>query len=692
MNSPDTAPAGGRTPTAHSDLAAVTAWWRGLGGEGFLVLPPPGRSRYTQSDGHEDAAELRATRGLTDPTSFAYWHWQSHGRAFDRTGALTGELLLHWGGDHATVAAGLGEGPAGFRVVDRGPQGAFSLDRITHRDEAGLPDPLDHDGVRQFLGALDEPVDRSTPDFRYRPLSPAEAEWLHERLRDPLDLSAATRFAVSLERRDALTPDETARLLHAWREECDGRLREWEGWKEVLHALLRHGDEQAWELAAALGSRTSDVLSRVPSARGLAFVRDTALGGDRGAVRAWLVLHRSLHEPDAVRAAVALAAELAAHDAPEDSLRALHQALVSNVTADWRRETGAKYREGRTHSALASVRFSTDERLPRALRVLAADAARDQVGVLREEALRPDRSELAGVAVAEALALLDRHDAAREELLAGTGPDLTAYEGRLRDALPRYRTLTDADIRWLRERVADPATDLQGLGFCLELLVSHGEAGPAEVEALVPRRMKDLTKKYRTTYTDWRHPLVTLTCLALDLDHPAAAKLVSWWNRARPLWKDELRPLTHLGAPDEAKAAELWKLVTAQAHDVGQLMTWVLVRARLDGEHPLLVADRLLGTGHAPDHVLHRVLIGVADPRQPLWHYSVCSRTRGWWQRAVEVAEHPDLSPEARAIGLRAARAHQLVRSPEALAPAPTGAERAAALAWIERHTAEVPS
>ncbi|NEE19642.1 hypothetical protein G3M58_75895, partial [Streptomyces sp. SID7499] len=86
-----------------SDLSAIKKWWRTLGGDGFAVLPPPTRSRYTQSDGHEDAAEMFATRSLPTSTSFAYWHWQSHS-AFDRSGGLEGELYVHWGGDHATVA------------------------------------------------------------------------------------------------------------------------------------------------------------------------------------------------------------------------------------------------------------------------------------------------------------------------------------------------------------------------------------------------------------------------------------------------------------------------------------------------------------------------------------------------------------------------------------------------------------
>lgn len=689
MNSPDTTLPGRSSTRERSDLTHVKAWWRGLGRSGFTVLPPPNRSRYTQSDGHEDAAEIFATRGLDDTTSFAYWHWQSHQRAFDRSGALVHELMLHWGGDHAVVAGGLGEGPAGFRVVDGGSRGAFRLDRITHRDGTGMPDPQDPSGVRQFLDGLDEPVDRSGHVLSYRPLTAAEEAWLHERLRGSADLSGAARFTTALERRDALTSDETVRLLRSWREEYEGRLAEWSTWKVLLHALLRHHHGEAWDVVATLGAGASGVLREVPSERGLEVVRAYALAGDRAAIAGWLALHRSLREPDAVRAAAALTQELTAHDAPETSLRALYTALTGAVTADWRDASGADHRTGRSFAALSEVRFSTDERLPRALRVLAAEAARDRVAHVREEALRlgPGYTALTGTDTAGALAAADRYESARDDLLAGTGPDLTSYEGALGDIWHRYRALTDADVRWLRDRVADPATGMQGLGFCLELLHSHGVATESEVEALLPRWKKELTKKYRTTYTEWRHPLVTLTCLAMETGHPAADELLSWWAKPRPVWKNELRLLTHLGAPDEAGATELWDHVVSGAHDVGQLMTWVLLRARLDKEPPLLVADRLLGSPGLRSHDLQRVLIGVADPAQPLWHYATDLRSRGWWQRAREAAEHPGLSPEARAIGLHVAREHHLLRHPDQLRPPPTEAERAAAQAWIDRHT-----
>lgn len=72
----------------------------------------------------------------------------------------------------------------------------------------------------------------------------------------------------------------------------------------------------------------------------------------------------------------------------------------------------------------------------------------------------------------------------------------------------------------------------------------------------------------------------------------------------------------------------------------------------------------------------HRVLLGVADPAQPLWHYAVDSRSRSWWRRARKVAEDTCLSPEARAIALRTARDHALIRHPDQLKPPPAETER----------------
>lgn len=659
----------------HTDLGRIRAWWRTLGGDRFAVLPPPTRGRYTQSDGHEDAAEMFAVRGIATDTSFAYWHWQSHD-AFARSGELTGELCLHWGGDHATVAAGLGEGPEGYRIVNGGPRGAFLLDKVTATDADGLPDPDDTTGVRQLLARLDEPRRRTARSTEYDPLAPAEERWLHDRLAGPVDLAAAVRFAAPLEHRQALTPDETERLLSAWRKAYAGRLTAWRGWRSVLPALLRQKHPEAWEVAAELGADAAYALAAHPSPRSLELLRAAALTGDGGAVRCWFRAHHALREPDPVRAAAALSGELTEHTAPETAQTGLLQALREAVADEpVTRHPGA---DASFPLLLATVGFATDERLPRPLRVAAAKAAADTADRVREAAGR--LTDAAGAAAA--LAVVDRYDAARDDLLAGTGPDLTGYEGGLGDLYHRYRTPAPADVRWLRDRVADPSTGVQGIAFCLELLYAHGEAGEAELEALLPRWKKELTKKYRTTYTEWRHPLVTLTCLALDLDHPAAEAMLAWWAKPKPLWKTPVRLLTHLGAPDETKAAELWDFVVSGADDNGQLMTWVLLRARLDGTHPLLVAERLIGQRGVRAYVLHRVLIGVADPAQPLWHYAVDPRSHSWLRRAQEVADDPRLTEAARAIGLRTAREHYAFRYPDQVSPVLTDGQLAAAHAW----------
>lgn len=660
----------------QSDLSRIKTWWHTLGGDRFAVLPPPTRGRYTQSDGHEDAAEMFAIRGIATDTSFAYWHWQSHD-AFARSGELTGALYLHWGGDHATVAAGLGDGPPGYRIVNGGPRGAFQLDRVTAVDADGLPDPEDDAGVRQFLARVDEPRHRTARSTEYDPLTAAEERWLHERLSGPVDLDAAVRFAAPLEHRRALTPDETARLLPAWRGTYAGRLTAWRGWRSVLPALLRQEHPEVWEVAAELGAEAAYALAEHPSPRSLELLRAWALTGDDGAVRGWFRAHHALREPDPVRAAAALSEELAAHTAPEAAQTGLLRALREAVTdePDTRRSPAEAF-----PLLLATIRFATDDRLPRPLRVAAATAAADTAGRVREAAGRlTDAAE-----AADALTAVERYETVRDDLLAGTGPDLTGYEGGLGDIYHRYRTLSPADVRWLRDRLADPSTRVQGIAFCLELLHAHGEAAEADLVALLPRWKKELTKQYRTTYTEWRHPLVTLTCLAQDLGHPAGEAMLAWWAKPKPLWKEPVRLLTHLGAPTEEKAAELWEFVVSGGHDTGHLMTWVLLRARLDGTHPLHVAEKLIDEPGIRAYVLHRVLIGVADPAQPLWHYAIDPRSHSWWHRAQEVADDERLSAEARAIGLKAAREHYVTRYPDQVRPALTEGEVKTAHAWLE--------
>ncbi|SCE59689.1 hypothetical protein GA0115253_1080413, partial [Streptomyces sp. Termitarium-T10T-6] len=485
-------------------------------------------------------------------------------------------------------------------------------------------------------------------------------------------------FAAPLEHRRALTPDETARLLPAWRGTYAGRLTAWRGWRSVLPALLRQEHPEVWEVAAELGAQAAYALAEHPSPRSLELLRAWALTGDDGAVRGWFRAHHALREPDPVRAAAALSEELTAHAAPETAQTGLLRALREAVTDE--PDTRRSPAEAFFPLLLATIRCATDDRLPRPLRVAAATAAADTAGRVREAAGRlTDAAE-----AADALAAVERYETARDDLLAGTGPDLTGYEGGLGDIYHRYRTLSPADVRWLRDRLADPSTGVQGIAFCLELLHAHGEAAEADLVALLPRWKKELTKQYRTTYTEWRHPLVTLTCLAQDLGHPAAEAMLAWWAKPKPLWKEPVRLLTHLGAPTEEKAAELWEFVVSGGHDTGHLMTWVLLRARLDGTHPLHVAEKLIDEPGIRAYVLHRVLIGVADPAQPLWHYAIDPRSHSWWHRAQEVADDERLSAAARAIGLKAAREHYVTRYPDQVRPALTEGEVKTAHAWLE--------
>lgn len=144
-----------------------------------------------------------------------------------------------------------------------------------------------------------------------------------------------------------------------------------------------------------------------------------------------------VHEADPVRSAGVLAAELTAHDAPETSLSSLFGALSATVTNDWRTARPTEdHTAAKAFAALTAVRLATDEDLPRPLRVAAALRAYDQVAHVREQAAR-----YPGVTEAEVLAAADRYEAARDDLLAGTGPDLTGYEGGLCDVYHRYRTL-----------------------------------------------------------------------------------------------------------------------------------------------------------------------------------------------------------------------------------------------------------
>lgn len=661
-----------------SDLIRIKHWWKTLSSDAFVALEAPTRSRYTQSDGHDDFVEWADRHRVPRSASFAYWHWQSHERAFDKSGELRAPLLLHWGNDHATVRAGLGAGPDGYEITDHGANGAFSLDRAVVRDAGGFPDPTDAAGVRQWLEEVNTPLSRARLPYPYRPLTAAEQAWLHERMTERSDVDSAAGYLTALELRDQLTRQEAERFGDDWRTRYDGRLKTFPAWRLLFHACVRHDLPLAWESLDALGESGWEVLGEVPTEYARRLLHDAALGGNTAAIEPWLQVAAVL-DGGATEVIPLIVGEVAAAG-PQDAETwdALALAVMRQFPVADSQVVPVK-----------SIRFSLDEQFPRPLRQAFARRTGNDLPALRERiaTLAADAELTPGITASQALSDIDEFRVGVDELLAGSGPVLTGYEGGLTGHWADYRTLSADDIAWLRERVADPTTQMQGLGFCLELLYAHGVAGAAEVDALAPRWRKDLAKKYATTYTEWRHPLVTLTCLALDLDHPLAEKLLAWWNKPLAAWKSALAPMTGLGAPTQDKAAALWQHIISGEHDTGQLMTWVLLQARLDGVPPIQVADGLLNQDPLPvrPYVLNRVVVGVVDPAQPLWHYAI-GHSPSWWSRLVELADNPDVSPKARSMALEQARTHRMITAPEHMRPAPPESAVAEARAWLARH------
>ncbi|MDN5725570.1 MAG: hypothetical protein L0G99_06500 [Propionibacteriales bacterium] len=663
-----------------SDKAAIRAWWARLPSEHFIALSPPTRNRYTQSDGHGDVVELlKRTRRARD-TAYAFWHWQSHERSFDSRGVLVSPLYLQWGGNEAVVRRALGAGPAGYEVTGGGEGLAFVLDRISLRDGDGLPAPDDEVGVRQLLAELSEPISRRHVDFEYPPLTDPQRVWLHARLAQERPLIDVGHVIEVLELRDDVTSAEADRWGQLWWD-ADPDLTTFPAWRFLLVALLRTGNELGWAAVERIGPRALSAVGQVPSDRSESVLLAAARSGVVEAMDPWLRT-RIAWEGDPTEAALSLAIDLDDHQPTAEQWQELSNTFMQ--------EQGRHMRERGVEVALPSrthlLPVALDERFPDGLRrVFARKTSETKAALAESMAVLDDQTEVyRGYRVTDAQADLARFDEETTGLLRVSGPVLTGYEGGLVREWNNYRTLTDGDIEWLHAQVADPATELQGIGFCLELLYAHGQGSAADVDALAPRWRKVLAKSYQTTYTEWRHPLVTLTCLARELDHPLAEKLLTWWEKTPPAWKEPLKLLTALGdaTPDAADA--LIQFVGEGGHDTGHLRTWALTMARIHGwDEPMLVIDALITKdflGKHPETLIPH-LIALVDPAQPLWHYRV-GDTLHWWDRIVEAAEHPELSEESRALVVGAAGRHRIISHPDDMNPRPSAATKRAAQRW----------
>ncbi|GAB3707970.1 WGR domain-containing protein [Mariniluteicoccus flavus] len=642
-----------RTLDPSSDLAVLKKWWKNLSGTHFLALPPPTPSRYTQGHLHEDAAELAE---FPPDTGYAGWHWQSHERSFDRDGRIISALYLHWGGDRSVVRDHLEQAPDGW-VLSGGDSddAAFVLDRETVLRPDGLPDPSDPASVRHLLERLDEPLDRRTPFFADPDPTPAETRWLKEFITVHDDLDTIAGVAGHPTRRRLLTIAELDGFVGRWLDSYADVPLDWEAGAETLINMLAVDHPRAWEVVDRAGRAADRVLIEFPSERSLEIVRAHALAGDAASLWPWLALQRSVAGGDALDAATVLYADLAApaNEPTPGNLRRLENALRSELMDE-------------SHAAppfipVAALRIATDERLPAPLRRAAAYDADDELPRAREAAQGRD-DQMADIA-RRVTALFEEQ---RASLLAGSGPDLTQYEGGLADTFSQFRELSADQEAWLHAQVADPDTETQGLAYCLELLVAHGRGTAADLDALAPRWKKVLAKNYRTTYTEWRHPLVTLTALARDLDHPLRHDLEKWWQKSKAKWADDLRLLTLAGAPDEAAAAALWAHVAENDYVPAHWRTWMLVRSRLDGRRPVDAgAEAYADPPTRFTHEIVHALIATVDPAQPLWHYSFDPSSLGWLDRTFEVAEDATLPRGLRRSALENAEGHRLFAYPD---------------------------
>lgn len=609
-----------------------------------MPLPPPTRDRYTQGELHEDAAEL-----LPEGAGLAYagWHWQSHQRSFDRSGAIVSPLMLHWGGDRAAVRAGLGAGPEGFAVTNAGADQAFVLDRSAVLRADGTPYPADAASVRRLFDRLDEPVDRSTPLFTYPDPTPAEAAFLAERL-VASDLDEAAPFAAALASRRLLDTDQLDALLERWLP-AYADLTDWPAWSPVLTNLLAVQPAAALVLAERIGPAADEALADAATGPGLALLLEHARADEDADLRPWLRAYATLRGTDAVGAAAALVESLPDPLSPARA-RSVGQALGQLVDNE-------HWAHG-DHAILSPLVVATDERLPLVVRRAAAYDADELLDAARGELDRPDPVGDA------ARAAVPRFEALRAELMAGAGPDLTMYEGHLSHAMAQYRRVSPDQAAWLHERLRDPAVPPAGTAFCLEVLYAHGLGTTADVDALAGRWKRELAKDMPTTYVDWRHPLVTLTALACELEHPLGDTLLAWWQKTRAKWARAEFPLVLVAEPTAESAATLAGTLAELSDDLWR--TWVLVRARAEGRRPAdVVAPECEGPRSPRTMTAMCALVATYDLDQPLWHHGFDESAIAWFDRALEVAEDETLSAGVRRFAYELAAHHRLIAHPD---------------------------
>lgn len=203
-----------------------------------LVALPPSRERFDQQEGHAEARQVAAARGIADP-SWVFWHHQSEW-VFDANGDLSAGLLLHWGGDHERVLAALTAIPAPLRVIDHGAGGAFEIvsDHAEARRTADFPDVSDTKAVKARIQAITGPVARRKPDT----WTPEELAWF-ERVLLEGELPAQSAVVGWITKSPGLSAEGVDHLVANWTS-IYPKAPNWVLITDLLHLLDQRGDER----------------------------------------------------------------------------------------------------------------------------------------------------------------------------------------------------------------------------------------------------------------------------------------------------------------------------------------------------------------------------------------------------------------------------------------------------------------
>ncbi|WP_022910741.1 hypothetical protein [Aestuariimicrobium kwangyangense] len=611
------------TPAA-TDLSVFLEWWADLSDDTFVALPPPApHGRHTQADLHSDADRAITAAGLAPTTAYAGWQWQSQERAFDADGALQERLFLHWGGDPQVVHQHLATAPQEFTVTAARTGAAFEIDKRAHLGDDGLADPDDPVAVRQLMERLLTPIDHTARPLQFGPLTPPEEAWLFARWEESPDIEQAAPFVRALAMRQRLDEHLLSSLVAEWLDL--EHPAEWGAWRAVLVALLRQGHPAATTMILRLGVLADPVLAEVPTPGAVGALREHALAQPVD-LTPWLHSERVLSQVDLVDAALNLWHDLVGAGLAEQRASALAEALLTLTPPPFK-----------------ALKVATDERLPLAVRRGVAQTAKESLAHAEEH--HPD--------------LVRRFREQADDLLEGTGPDLTGTETELAARYDDYRHLQPSQESWLRSQLVRPGIDLQGLGFCLDILVSHGRGTAADVDTLAAGWRKRLAKNYDAPAGEWRHPLVTLTVLARELHHPLRGDLETFWLRAATGWARRLAPLVLVGDPSVEGLRKLWDVAVASDDASNLWRSWLLARSRLTSVTPVALGDVALREAplRHPQQVADAIIATVV-PELPLWGRTFSTSDPAWLDRGLLVLEHPDLTPAVREHVVRTVARH----------------------------------